>query len=390
MDREAALHRAREPFAAGDPLRGIAALAVAAGHVIGIALLSWLIDRREGGAIVGLDAYGAAGDAVGSLGTAGVSVFFVLSGYLLSRPFVRAAVLDDRRPSLVRFARNRVLRVVPAYWAVLTVLVLTVVLTGVEEAGAGDLLTLYAFAGGQERPIALWVGHGWTLDVEMQFYVVLGLGGGILALARGRAPALAVGALAVALAGWSFAAHSTWGFNVVDLGANAGRFSAGIALAALEVSRHAPRRAHRSTAALFAAGVAALAAISVAQEDPGNPLRNLGFPLLTLAAGAVVAAPLVWQWGGGRPWRALDNAVLRWAGTRSYPIYLVHVPVYAGLCQLVPGAGYRERSLLLLLVGVPLALLAAEALHRFVEVPFLRRRAPSQAAPDAPRDPAPV
>ena len=45
----------------------------------------------------------------------GVAVFFVLSGFLLFRPWVRAAADGEASPSLSRFARHRVRRIVPAY-----------------------------------------------------------------------------------------------------------------------------------------------------------------------------------------------------------------------------------------------------------------------------------
>src|SRR3954470_9746605 len=49
----------------------------------------------------------------------GVTLFFVLSGFLLWRPFA-SSIADARAlPWLARYARNRVLRIVPAYWAVL-------------------------------------------------------------------------------------------------------------------------------------------------------------------------------------------------------------------------------------------------------------------------------
>ena len=50
----------------------------------------------------------------------GVPIFFVLSGFLLFGPWVRAVVSGSTAPSLWRYARNRVLRIMPAY--VVTVL----------------------------------------------------------------------------------------------------------------------------------------------------------------------------------------------------------------------------------------------------------------------------
>nr|ABP44838.1 acyltransferases-like protein [Mycolicibacterium gilvum PYR-GCK] len=45
----------------------------------------------------------------------GVAVFFVLSGFLLFRPWVAAAAEGRRGPSVRRFARRRLRRIVPAY-----------------------------------------------------------------------------------------------------------------------------------------------------------------------------------------------------------------------------------------------------------------------------------
>jgi peptidoglycan/LPS O-acetylase OafA/YrhL len=51
----------------------------------------------------------------------GVPLFFALSGFLLYRPFARAVVHERERPSVVRYARHRVLRIFPAFWLVVSV-----------------------------------------------------------------------------------------------------------------------------------------------------------------------------------------------------------------------------------------------------------------------------
>src|SRR3954470_1351783 len=53
---------------------------------------------------------------------AGVTVFFVISGFLLYRPFVRARAADDPAPRASAYAWRRFLRIVPAYWLALTVI----------------------------------------------------------------------------------------------------------------------------------------------------------------------------------------------------------------------------------------------------------------------------
>ncbi len=57
---------------------------------------------------------------------AGVAVFFVLSGFLLSRGWVRAVQTGAERPSLRRYFTHRAARILPAYWAALLVILLTV------------------------------------------------------------------------------------------------------------------------------------------------------------------------------------------------------------------------------------------------------------------------
>jgi peptidoglycan/LPS O-acetylase OafA/YrhL len=52
----------------------------------------------------------------GMRGEVGVSLFFVLSGCLLSLPFWNSFVNTDRFPSLRFYAINRAARIIPAYW----------------------------------------------------------------------------------------------------------------------------------------------------------------------------------------------------------------------------------------------------------------------------------
>src|SRR5215210_1861597 len=56
--------------------------------------------------------------------SAGVAVFFAISGFLLFRPFLSAWVAGDRRPAFVPYALGRFLRIYPAYWVALTISVI--------------------------------------------------------------------------------------------------------------------------------------------------------------------------------------------------------------------------------------------------------------------------
>jgi peptidoglycan/LPS O-acetylase OafA/YrhL len=111
------------------------------------------------------------------LGFVGVDLFFVLSGFLLSIPFAAAKMEQRPAPALGHYLQRRVLRVFPAYWAQLAVLLL---------AGAWFVSwrplsgwdwpahLLMVFNVGPE-PVRPMVGVWWTLPVEFSFYLLLPL-----------------------------------------------------------------------------------------------------------------------------------------------------------------------------------------------------------------------
>ena len=67
----------------------------------------------------------------------GVTIFFLISGFLLYRPFIAHRTGGGEAPASADYARRRLLRIVPAYWLVLIVLILVPGLTGVPGDG-GD------------------------------------------------------------------------------------------------------------------------------------------------------------------------------------------------------------------------------------------------------------
>src|SRR3954462_12451136 len=89
-----------------DPLRAVAALAIVVTHT------------AELGGFNRAHALGAWTVRLDS----GVTVFFVLSAFLLYRPFVAARLDGPPGPRVLRYARRRALRILPAYWVALIVL----------------------------------------------------------------------------------------------------------------------------------------------------------------------------------------------------------------------------------------------------------------------------
>src|SRR4051812_15138454 len=87
-----------------DSMRGIAVIAVVATHTTFFVALKGTHTAQV------------------RFGFISVTVFFVLSAFLLYGPFVDARLTNRRPPSVVGFAWRRFLRVVPAYFVALTVI----------------------------------------------------------------------------------------------------------------------------------------------------------------------------------------------------------------------------------------------------------------------------
>jgi peptidoglycan/LPS O-acetylase OafA/YrhL len=161
-----------ERFPCFDGLRAIAAGAVVLLHV---GLISGFTFREADG----VGPYLARGEV-------GVYLFFLISGYLLYRPFVATRFDHAAAPGLRSYARRRALRIIPAYWVALTVL--TVVFDSRHRhdiSSLGDVIVYYGFLQIYfESTVVGGLQQAWSLCTEMTFYVFLPLWG--LAMRRTR------------------------------------------------------------------------------------------------------------------------------------------------------------------------------------------------------------
>jgi peptidoglycan/LPS O-acetylase OafA/YrhL len=294
---------------------------------------------------------------VPSWGAVGVTIFFTLSGYLITDLLLREQRLGGGRIDLRRFFYRRALRLLPALLAMLAAVSLaSLFVPGYVEPEA-VLGTLFYFqnwlmANGSHQYGAL--GHAWSLSVEEQFYFLWPL----VLLGVARAPRaglrLAVlGAVASFLLGgvlWD-AGQGPWRvYNGLDT--RAATLLIGCALAYLA-------RAVRPQVRYALVGIGA-----------GLVLLFLGMPasqpaaiFLLLPAGvALGTACLI----GGLPRGDSTPRVLAWFGTRSYGLYLWNWPVAALLIR--EGAPTQ-----LVALGVFTApLLLAELSWRYIETPARR------------------
>jgi peptidoglycan/LPS O-acetylase OafA/YrhL len=391
-------------FAAGDALRGIAALLVLILHVAIEASVYKHVHGFE------LNGEGAAQyrPLAGVFATplivvhAGIYIFFALSGYLLTRGFLAACTLGTPRPSISRYFRNRALRIIPAFWVVTTIFMIWQ--RGWRGSGLGGVLAVYGFIQNYHwTHAALVIPQAWTLDLEVSFYILIPLAA-VLALAlvkrfgatprRRLASVLAVllTAYVASLAFKHLAGNPQWlQYNIAEY---LFAFIPGVALAAIEPFA-APRLRASANGRLWAWGLLAVS-VALLGAFVTLPLReeNLRLISVSLGCGALLAAPLALQWATGGCWRVLDNRAMHWLGERSYGIYLIHLTLLGHLLTRI-GQGFSLRAtfFLLLLTGTAATLVAADVSWRLVEHPALQRRLPWRRAefePAAPPRPAPA
>jgi peptidoglycan/LPS O-acetylase OafA/YrhL len=326
-------------------------------------------------------------------GAFAVDLFFLLSGFLLTLPWLLRA--RDRRPApnTKAFYLRRVRRIVPAYAVNVACLFLVVMplLHGVAYWRADlyvYLLNAVAHALFVHNLSPLTSGsmgaNGalWTLAVEAQVYVLLPL----LAPFVARAPwrSLAAG-LALAL-GWQAAARHGMDSlvrGVMDAGAQwseedvrrwllmqwpayAGHFALGGALARLWIARRVPVGA---ATPLAVAGVAIVAIAASLSSDEASRIAALaGLATLVTAAACAGPAALVS--------RMLASGPLAFLGRISYSAYLWHLPLLLVLLARTRLAGAA------VLPAYLAAVLAVGWLSwRALERPFTRRSATARAIP---------
>ncbi len=311
-----------------DSLRGLAALAIVLTHV---------------GLGSGAN-YNAAYGALLARLDVGVTLFFVLSGFLLYRPFVAARIEDRPAPRLRDYARRRVLRIVPAYWLALTVLAIWPGLTF-----TGPRWVYYGFLQNYDF---LWVlggiGQAWSLAVEASFYVLLPFYALALgALTRRFAPrrTLAVemtvlGALSVGSLVLRWYIHHTSHSQVLlfTILCTFFWFALGMGLAVASAAWHGRESrpgviglVERAPSLWWGAALGLFAVMSWGYGLPRglsgttSGVQYLGEHLTYGAVAFLLVLPAVWgDRLGGLPRRFLRLRAMAWLGLVSYGLFLWH------------------------------------------------------------------
>lgn len=323
----------------------------------------------------------------------GVTIFFVITGYLLYRPWVVARIAGRPRPRLGRYAARRAARILPAYWVALVALAL-ILPSVVEGVFSNDWWAYFGLLQVYSRD---WILNGltvaWSLGTEVAFYALLPALGyvGVRVLGRrGRHDqvrielwALACSAV-VALALLEVAHRADWGqmYPITLLG-KWPWFAVGMALGvanaawAHEEWAGAPRllrsaRAHPwawwSCAALvlvFSALEAVLPREVFAMDYRDVMLETA---LYAVFAALLVTPVIVGEASAARsPARLLSVRPVVWLGTVSYGIFLWHRPFVLWTVGHYPTASLAVLGLL----SLALTLACAAASWYLVERPVM-------------------
>lgn len=328
------------------------------------------VDGLRALAVLAVLAFHAAVPGVGG-GYAGVDIFFVISGFVITRLIARQQAAGEFR--LAHFWARRVRRLLPAYAPVLAFVLVATWLTympadllrvGRALAAVSVFASNFLFwqesgyfsAQAELKPLL----HTWSLAVEEQFYLVYPLLLPLLLRAgRGWTRALLLGAAALSLAAAVVVLRIDAAAAFYLLPTRAWELLLGAGL----VFVPAPAMLSAGIRGLLAgAGVAAMLA-AVVLYDASTPFP--GVAALLPCAGAALA---IWAGqGGDAVTRALfGNAVAQFFGRISYGLYLWHWPLLAVWRYLHFGTlDWRA--------GVPLLALAtliAWASYHVVEQPF--------------------
>lgn len=320
-------------------------------------------------------------------GFLGVTVFFVLSGYLITGILI-SEVEEEGTIDLKNFWLRRIRRLVPAVMsmAVVIIFVSAVVNRIIFTKGCKDFLASvlgfnnwwqifnkvsYFEAAGVPSPFT----HCWSLAIETQFYLIYPL---ILLeiykLVKSRGEGRAKRGLLFAGVTLLLALISVILMIVlfdpqqdasrVYYGTDTRAFSLlfGALLAILWEYRMVPRRLSASVnMVLGSVSFAVLLVMTIAINGSSNFWYRGG-----QFFGTILTVLMVYAVSGRKTWlsRFLSNPVLKWIGDRSYSIYLWHYPIILLISKGIKASWW------ITLIEIVLSVVLAELSYRFIETPI--------------------
>ncbi len=287
-------------------------------------------------------------------GSAGVDIFFVLSGYIIYASQSANRDIGD-------FAYRRLVRIIPLYWLATAAFIALHLTAGIEPDAKlplghviQSLLLIPHFSAQLPGEIYPVLPPGWTLSYEMFFYGLFALG---LVLAPRRLAVFLTGVIC-ALVVLGQVLHLQQAVLATYTKGILLEFVAGVIIAVAAARRTPPRAA----GVLVPVGLAL-----IVMSLPGPRVLVWGAPAAMVVYGALALEPFA------RPrWPVL-------LGNASYAIYLIQFPLLPLLRSAWLGLGLTPDALLFAAFAIPACALVGVAVHLAVEKPLLawfKRSAP--------------
>lgn len=339
----------------------------------------------------------------GMRGEVGVSLFFVLSGCLLSLPFWNAFVNAERLPSLRTYVINRAARIIPAFW--INLIFCTLIAFWVFDQSINwwrlisGLFFINSYHYSSFFPAEL-NGPLWSIGLEVSCYLLLPIVLFTIIKSTKRLSLAFAGLIAWILAlqllnPWIISKFMTgedlkgWQYGLTggakqwlpywNIDSFFSQFLCG-SLAALTIVTLTARGIKRSRAFDISSVVFSIAAIWLVANRllPGAPDSFTKQPYLAPFYAILMAAVLVSTSMSTHIFKILDNKLFRWIAKLSFSIYLWHMflieiiersildnYVYYGLTDIWQ---WILISSIVLVVSIAIAAMS----WRFVESPVLQ------------------
>jgi peptidoglycan/LPS O-acetylase OafA/YrhL len=271
-------------------------------------------------------------------GDAGVTAFFVLSGYLITSILVaqreRTGKID-----VLAFYRRRFIRLAPALAALIVFTLIIGLTVGLRSNWQAGILSCLVYVSNWAQVFGIAIdplGHTWSLAIEEQFYLVWPAM--VILFGRRLLRVAIIGIVLIAFLRLVSTGYLEY-FSTIT------RADAILVGCVVAITRP------RWSATIGAIGLAVLIFIA-----PLSPEHDIALPIAMAATVAVI--------GGGLP----QLGMLAAAGRRAYSLYLWNWPM-----TLLFGAGG--------ILAVVMTILVGELSYRLLEAPFMRRRGEPMAAP---------
>lgn len=305
-----------------------------------------------------------------SFGWLGVSIFFVLSGYLIGKIIITEHTQNNFLP---RFYKRRAARILPAYALTIMATLIYINITSPSEYIEKPFNPLYYLTFTQNFAILYhgigneWLLPTWTLAVEEQFYIILPLL--IMATPPKVLPSTFTLIIILSIAFRAIYYNQTSLSTFVMLPGRADLFLLGVTAAYIEKKIELQRYMSHARNMILPP---ILAMLILAASGNNEAFHVISPTLIGLSA----AAFIIGQVYGIPEGRYLENKELVFIGKISYPLYLIHQPVNGIMHDIFMSSAPNINTwptITLTMLSAAISITLSFLIWNFLEKPIMRK-----------------